>query len=344
MTEISSLPEELLLSVLDHIDCVAQLAQCRLTCTRWNGAAATVMFGKKITIRSEDQATKLQRHLLQDPNKLLDYDLPPTIQDLMHLAITPKIQRLSGVVKSDTFFTTLFAIADKTHSNFDQLKDIPTYIGPNKSISDKVYLKFKSAIHTLRMQIATVPIGSSYIHWDQLLDQYPNLTTFTLKSVPVQFKELDDVIKRCHHLQSLSLESIDHDGQGISERMSKEQLVSWATSHVQKEASLQTIKINETAFYPEFFEYLQFKYPNVSSVSIEKRVWWPTHDINIRVAEDFTRVLDAFKAVSHKQINLLLPNHFQVEQVDEFATARQEVIRLETAIVHGRIRCLMTIN
>lgn len=341
-------------SILNHIDSVAQLAQCRLTCSSWNGTAATVMFGKKITIGTEGQAIKLQRHLLRDPSKvslirhlhfqLSDYDLPPALEQLLPLVITPKIQRLSGFVKSDTFFTTLFAIADKTRSEFDQLKDIPAYIGYNEDIGHKVYLRFKSAIHTLKMQIAVVPSGSSYIHWEQLLDQYPNLTTFTLKSVPIQFKKLDAVIKKCHHLRSLSLEGIDHDGPSSDERMSKEQLVSWATNHVDKEGSLQIINMNETAFYPEFFEYLQFKYPNMSTVSIEKRVWWPAHDINISVMDDFNRVLDAFKAVNQKQINLLLPSYFQAELGIEFAAARQEAIRLDATVAQGQNLCLMTIN
>ncbi|GAN08241.1 hypothetical protein MAM1_0195d07748 [Mucor ambiguus] len=353
MTAAFSLPEELLLSIFNHIDSVAQLAQCRLTCARWNSTAAAVMFGKKITIKTEDQAIKLQRHLLQDPSKvslirhlhfqLSDYDLPPALEQLMHLVITPNIQKLSGFVASDKFFTALIAIADKTHSSFDQLKDVPEYIGPNEGISSKVHLKFKSAIHTLRLQIVNAAIDSSYIPWYQLLDQYPNLTTFTLESVPIQFKRLDTAIKRCHHLKSLSLKGVEPGEQSIPERMSKEQLISWATSHVEKEKALQTISIDETAFYPEFFEYLQFKYPNVSTVSIEKRLWKPAHDINSWVAEDFNRVLDAFKAVSQKQIKLLLPSRFHVGLVVEFVATRQESIRLTTAF-QGRNQCLMTIH
>lgn len=72
---IQKLPTELLNYVLNAVDKIQYLTQCRLVRKRWSKLAEKLMFGKRITLKSEKTISQLLYHSEKIPNngKLIKY-------------------------------------------------------------------------------------------------------------------------------------------------------------------------------------------------------------------------------------------------------------------------------
>ncbi|KAL9536962.1 hypothetical protein MBANPS3_012211 [Mucor bainieri] len=333
MASINTLPQELLFALLNCIDSVAHLAQCRLVSKAWNEPATRAMLGKKITIKSDKDAFKLYRHLFRDSSKLslvkhLHFelsgnDLPFIIEELLQSTFTPSIQRLTGSVKADKFFTTLFDIAGPLPSRFDQLEELPTYTGASQAIFDQRLLKFAS-IHK-KFTLTIVRTTTSTVVWSDEFHKFQHLTTFTLKGIPHGMLNIELVIKRCHHLKTLNLQDIDYGGQTMT-RMTTEEVTSWATSNVCKEKTLETLNIKALC-RPELIEYLVFKYPNVANITIEGRLWYPENDL----------------AAAHKTLEIILPSTITFN-IANGLLSDSDAIALTVKVVGSQYQLVMNIN
>lgn len=353
MPTISTLPRELLFAILNNVPNVKQLAQCRLVCKHWDESATKAIFAKKITIKSEEQAFKLYRHLYRDMSKvsLLKHlhfeldgdDLHFIVKELLQLTFTPSIQRFTGFARADRFFTTLFNIIDRSPSSFDQLKDMTKYTGVDMSISDQRLLKFGSIVRILSLgvfkEIASV---NSTVIWIDHLHVFRNLTEFTLKGAPNGLNNIEQIIEGCHYLSTLNLENMDYGGQ-IMAKMTTEEVISWASNNVNKEESLRTLSI-KTLCRPELIEYLLFKYPNVANITIDGRFWSSSNDLVVDHA-NLSRVLDAVKRIRQKQLKLILPPTIIImKNALEFFTTPDEVITLGIELIQGQTQLVMKMN
>ncbi|CAO0801187.1 unnamed protein product [Mucor circinelloides] len=326
----SSLSEDLLFALFDNISSVAHLAQCRLVCKHWNEPAAKTMFSKKITVKSEKQALKLYRHLFRDPSKtpiikhlhfeLDSIDLPLVIEELLHVVFTPNIERLTGYVKTDKFFTTLFEIADGYSSSFDQLKSLTKYTGQNEHIGVQWYLKFKSAIHTFTLEVVS--------------ESSPERIFYGLE-------DIEERLKECHHLKTVNFQEIDYDGWDM-DMMTNKEVASWVTSNVKKQESLQTINF-EALCRADLFEYLLFKYPNVTNITIKGQLWFPSKSLYLD-HQNLRRILDALKRIPQKKIIFILPANVSMKSVIELVISRDEDIQFNVEEIESQSQLVMKIN
>ncbi|EPB90229.1 hypothetical protein HMPREF1544_02914 [Mucor circinelloides 1006PhL] len=352
----SSLSEDLLFALFDNISSVAHLAQCRLVCKHWNEPAAKTMFSKKITVKSEKQALKLYRHLFRDPSKtpiikhlhfeLDSIDLPLVIEELLHVVFTPNIERLTGYVKTDKFFTTLFEIADGYSSSFDQLKSLTKYTGQNEHIGVQWYLKFKSAIHTFTLEVVSESSPESKslecsISWTENLKYFTNLHTLTLKGIFYGLEDIEERLKECHHLKTVNFQEIDYDGWDM-DMMTNKEVASWVTSNVKKQESLQTINF-EALCRADLFEYLLFKYPNVTNITIKGQLWFPSKSLYLD-HQNLRRILDALKRIPQKKIIFILPANVSMKSVIELVISRDEDIQFNVEEIESQSQLVMKIN
>ncbi|CAO0801186.1 unnamed protein product [Mucor circinelloides] len=353
MPTISALPQELLFAILNNVPNVKQLAQCRLVCKRWEESATKAIFAKKITIKSEEQAFKLYRHLYRDTSKvplikhlhfeLDDDDLHFLVKELLQLTFTPSIQRFTGFAKADRFFTTLFNIVDRSPSSFDQLEEMTKYTGVDMSILDQRRLKFGSIIRTFSLRVVkNNTFTNSTVIWSDHFHLFRNLTEFTLMGAPSGLNGIEQIIEGCHYLSTLSLVNMDYGGQTVA-KMTTEEVISWASNNVNKEESLKTLSI-KTLCRPELIEYLLFKYPNVANITIDGRFWSSSNDLVVDHA-NLSRVLDAVKRIRQKQLKLILPPTIIImKNALEFFTTPDEVITFGIKPIQGQTQLVMEMN
>ncbi|KAL9536963.1 hypothetical protein MBANPS3_012212 [Mucor bainieri] len=331
MTKIKALPQELLFAVLNCIDSVAHLAQCRLVSKAWHEPATRAMLGKKITIKSDKDAFKLYRHLFRDSSKLpllkhlhfelTENNLPFIIEELLHLTFTPYIQRLTGSVKANQFFTTLFEIADQSLSGFDQLEDLPTYTGTSRTITDQRQVKFGGIVRTFAVTV--LKSGSTdgdTVVWSNYLHTFRNLTAFALEGFPTGIGGID---------------------KKTMTRMTTEEVTSWATSNVSKETTLETLNIKALC-RPELIEYLVFKYPNVANITIKGELWYPNEDVAV-AQDNLTRVLVAVKRIRQKKLVLILPPTITFKDIKK-VLSDSDIIALAVKQIDGQYQLEMKIN
>ncbi|KAF1805416.1 hypothetical protein V8B55DRAFT_1330758 [Mucor lusitanicus] len=316
-TTILSLPEELILAILSKLS-TQQLAECRLVYKHWDALAAKAMLSRRITIRSNLQAFQLYIHLSRDPSmaalvkhmrfKLDGQELPFAVQCLLQLIFNANIIKMTGHVESDTFFTTLFDIADRAPpSTFQQLKQLPTYTGKNSKITDRKYMTFKNTVRSFSLNIAGDALSAGRISWVDMFDQFPSLTKFTLSGAPNGLDDIESKLKNCHYLKHLYLHDLFYGGLTMHD-MTKDQVATWlTTSHVQQETSLRSLYI-EALCRPELIEYLLFKYPHVRDITIKGRLWFLGRSLRL-VHDGMDRILDAIAKIRHKHITFVLPAH-----------------------------------
>ncbi|KAL9543745.1 hypothetical protein MBANPS3_007970, partial [Mucor bainieri] len=291
----------------------------------WNDDATRAMFGKKITIKTEKNALKLYRHIFRDINsvpllKHLHFELnndylPYSIEELLYMTFTPSMQRLTGSVKAEKFFNTLFDIANSSRASFDQLEDLPKYTGASEAIRNERLLRFGSIVRSYTL---TVPqSGTSTndtIIWKDYFHTFRNLTTLTLQGHPNELNGIEGQIKGCHHLNTLNLQDILY-GEQIMAQMTTEKVISWATHNVSKETTLKNLNIS-TVCRPELIEYLLFKYPNTANITIIGELWYPNDDLVV-AQENLSRVFHGIREVSHKKVELTLPPNITFRDIKE---------------------------
>ncbi|KAL9542518.1 hypothetical protein MBANPS3_008568 [Mucor bainieri] len=211
MSRISALPQELLLIVFNHVDSAAQMAECRLVCQRWNTLAQPLVLTKKLLITNEKKANQLHNYLLEHPHyatliRTMDvntrYVKENGFMKLMSLAFTPRMESLTGHVRSKEFFYKLVAIAKSFGADtFSNLKSIPHSLG-----DDSIHHARRSALHLFKETLESVHLV--------LLDQVNQLPTFkNLKKLSLDMLSSDEtrmsaILEKCPQVEELSIHSV----------------------------------------------------------------------------------------------------------------------------------------
>ncbi|CEP08817.1 hypothetical protein [Parasitella parasitica] len=313
------LPQELMDIIIMNVDTAAQLAQCSLVCKNWSYLAMKIMHTKMILVKSERGAVKLYGHLSRHPEKIesivhLDFHLDSTdlsiiIEELLALAITPNIHKLTGFVKSDRFFKTLFKIIDDTPSELEKLVELPKYTGDNDALAIEQALRFKSMYDGLT--IVARGYGRSEIFQCLLhqLDRFKNLTYLKLMGFAQGLQGIESVLKRSSRLKTLEIQNFEYDSCNMR-YMPTTEVKHWAAAKVKRGKSLQTL-IVESACRPEFIDYLMFKYPTITNLKITGQLVYFASDCKTSIIHDLNRIFDAVAKVRCKEITLIIPGYYE---------------------------------
>ncbi|CEP08818.1 hypothetical protein [Parasitella parasitica] len=269
-----------------------------------------------ISVKSESAAQRLYNHLFQHPEKIesiahVDFhfdseDLPNIVEKLLELVITPNIYKLTGAVKSDKFFTTLFQIMDDQLLELKNLVILPYFTGNNNAVLLAQVLRFKDKHESLSLTVNKRENRSELFR--QLLsqlDKFKKLNYLKLTGFACGLEDTELVLKRTFRLRgTLEIQDFEYDENNAMKPMMAEQVKRWAAYHVKKLGVLKTLII-ETDCRPEFIEYLLYKYPKIERIKIYGKLCFNLGNISVNRA--LYRIVTAVKNVPYKQIDLVIP-------------------------------------
>ncbi|KAL9538939.1 hypothetical protein MBANPS3_010577 [Mucor bainieri] len=325
------------------METAAELAQLRTVCRNWDDPAAKAMFGRKIFIKSELGAIKLYRHLFRDPPKIplirhLDFnldttELPIIVEELLHLAFKPNIRWLTGTVKAEKFFTTVFDIVDNSPQEFDKLEKMPELDGQTVAIAAKRLILIKNFTSCIKMSISRT---------SEKLDQFPILTGLTIAGHANGLQAIENVLKHCPHLLEVNFEDFQWDDPNNTRVMLKEEVDAWVSANVKKDTVMETIVINSTC-RPELVEYMTSKYTNIEQIEIDGQLWMPSHNLSLSNG-NLERILNAISKVQVKQIRLILPASTKMKDAVKISKSRSENIEFDLEDIDGTEELILKLN
>lgn len=306
------------------------------------------LLARRIDIKSENKAMKLYKYIVANPSQSkhirhvhFTFDnavLPLIVTELLPIVITPNIRKLTGSVKSDIFFTTLFSIIDK--APLDKLTTLPIYNGYNSGLNLERILKLKSSTVSLKITLYNFSSGTLW-NFVRQLDQFPKLTTLNIKGYVRNFIELETALKRCSHLVTLTI--YDFEFKELPKKgMQIRDFGVWLKCNVKKELSLKTLKVESTCC-PEFVEYLTYKYPNITSLSFDGKLWHPDGSIAINNG-NLDRVLNAVATIPSKHFNFIIPSQTRMKDAFRFCKSRLEDIQYSLKEYQGKDELVITLE
>lgn len=160
MIKATLLSEELFSKIFNHIDSVEQLAQCRITCTKWNRPAETTMFSKTILFKSQVQVLTLFGHLFKDTSKgkLIkrihfdpEFDTFWLLKAMFDTVPMPNLEYLTGSMMKEDSFATLLGTTTESTTAFNQLKMIPDPAVATQMYCDALFM-FKDTLSTVTLR------------------------------------------------------------------------------------------------------------------------------------------------------------------------------------------------
>ncbi|GAN01951.1 hypothetical protein MAM1_0014d01388 [Mucor ambiguus] len=334
MAHIASLPAEILSCILGHIDCVAQLAYCRLVCREWNSPAEEVMLGCKIELDSLNRAIQLYGHLCTNITKgrfikHLHFEiegpgLPLIYTHLLPLAFTPSIELLTGTVSSKSFFTTLMQIADNTSTEFSRLSELPDICDGDDNIAlTQAAIKFN--FKSIFFAIGTRHEG---LDWSiiNLLDKFESLETLKLTGYIQSWQSLEQALQYCTNLKKLVLQDMVIDGNLTS----KEMVRSWTKDNAMPNSQTLLLEFDNTPLRPDLLEYLMYKCSgNVVVKESNSRSIYTSSAI-------LDRTLHAIERVANKDLKFILPGNMPAKEVAALVGSRRERMSLRIERYKGQ--------
>ncbi|KAL9548196.1 hypothetical protein MBANPS3_005811, partial [Mucor bainieri] len=275
MTTGSSLPLEIFLRIFDYVDSVKGLAQCRLSCKRWDRLAEYAMFGKQLTITYANSLSFYHQLQKKPANaqriKHLCFDIvdcTDVIVEILRLAVTPSIERIEGTIRylDDLFYKELIAIG--TVTKLTNLRAIP-YPYIYSEIHTESLLLFKDTLQELHHGFGDFYFMPPDIF--EKLDEFKCLKKLSTHCVFDSIAELDAILDGAHQLQELEI----HREVGAGDLWLEDDVQSWLHDNVQVVPSLTKVRfchdkdeswLDDEYIYgisPWLMEYLFFKYPNI---------------------------------------------------------------------------------
>ncbi|KAL9553878.1 hypothetical protein MBANPS3_003084 [Mucor bainieri] len=295
----------------------------RLVCYKWSIPAEIAMFGKKITIKSEEQAIMLHACLFKTPSKgrlikHLDFSistnqLPVIYHYLLDLAFTPTIEQLTGFVQAEEFFTALGDIADDTIEEFKNLRALPK--GPNQTVVLKA---------SIRLNVCSLTIGNDFpVSNAPMLEKLSSLTELEISYYKKDWKELETILKYCPDLMVLRFAYLELP----YEFSSSVDVSTWLAATVTKQMNLETLEFHKSTVGAGVAEYLRYKYPNIKTTKCDG---YNANGFRYnRAANCIHRVLDAMRDMHADQATLVLFDQSSLRWSVEFAAARKEDIKFQ---------------
>ncbi|KAK4520912.1 proteinase B [Mucor velutinosus] len=311
-TKLPDIPGTLVTKIINCSDSVANLAQFRLVCKSWNVIAEPLMFSRRIKISSSYAALAFYGHLYRRPNygKLINHlhfeedFLPVAIQhELLRLAFTPSMERITGEIDDDDFYLLMSSIADKARDKFDKLKAIP-----HPSCYSVVYncalLNFKSTLEEITFSLRDEN-GEDYSStWDlSRFESFVNLTKFELEADLEAVFDLEDALAGCSRLKELTVKVYFNDRLHV-----KSEVEAWAPINVKIVNTVKKLVITREC-RSDLLEYLLFKYPNTDTIDID--VEKPL----ILSSNNLHRTLNIIKAIRSHKVKFAVKSNDLIESL-----------------------------
>lgn len=189
------------------------MAQCQITCTKWNRPAETTIFSKIILFKSQVQVLTLFGHLFKDTSKgkLIkrihfdpEFDTFWLLKAMFDTVPMPNLEYLTGSMMKEDFFATLLGTATESTTAFNQLKMIPDPAVATQMYCDALFM-FKDILSTVTLRHTHYFTHEIISIFANRLDKFKNLTKFCVFGRFRQLSDLDILLTRCDHLKQLSL-------------------------------------------------------------------------------------------------------------------------------------------
>ncbi|KAI8641475.1 hypothetical protein BD408DRAFT_433266 [Parasitella parasitica] len=301
MTNISSLPDELLINIFNQISNMSHTATCRLVCKSWNSLVERAMLGRPITIRSEMGILQLYTLLTKTPSKQnlmrhlnfesTDAEISMLLRELVPLIFKPNIESLTGTMVGAKFFTLLNCIIDKSSAKFEKLKKITV-----SSIQDRAYSKF--LLHfTDSLETLTIDAG-----------ECPEEINWTLfGGIHDTLQNMHSILTHCNHIKTLTVNTHGWDVTGDIEDM-----LVWSKFAVKKQHGLHTLIVRSQC-PAEMLEYLLYKYTNIETIAIDVDLY-----SDMYLENNMNRIASAIERIPHKELYLTVPKEINFRKVIKY--------------------------
>ncbi|GAN03424.1 hypothetical protein MAM1_0040d02877 [Mucor ambiguus] len=354
MVHIKSLSAELLSAIFDTIGSNHQLAECKLVCKYWKTPAARSMLGNTITINSDKAASRLFKHLFQDPSRIdlvkhIDFelnedDLSINTYKLLLLAVHPNIENLTGSVQSKRFFKVLVDVIDSSSQDFTKLKTVPLYTGPDADINTTVALKLKNSLvyPILALGGQTTSAAKDLL---SNLDQFQNLDTVMLRGHLDGLEWMEDLLRSNSNLEGFGAVNFVFNNP-LANMTRFEDFNSWLVSQVQQETALGYILISSPVILPEVLTYFSYKYPNLKYIELKGKIWTPGG--RFATESDYFHavdlIFDVIKKIKFKLIQLVLPRKISFMAAMEYLLSREENIEFSIEEFSGQQEVVLSLT
>ncbi|KAL9555192.1 hypothetical protein MBANPS3_002465 [Mucor bainieri] len=273
-------------SIMQYSDSMEDLAQLRLVCKSWNAIAEPLMFSKHI------QISNLITHLHFD-----DEYLPVTVQrELLQLAFTPSMERMTGEIDDEGFYMLMNDIASKTSGDrFDKLKAIP-HPPHYSAVYNITLLNFKSTLEEITYSPQDENDEESAFSWSSEFESFVNLVKFELDAELETVFNLEDSLTGCSRLQELTLKVIFNDKVHV-----KNEVEAWVSTNVEIVDTVKKLVITREC-RSDLLEFLLFKYPNTNTIEIDATRALIMSNNNLQ------RTLNIIKRIRSHKVNLAVKN------------------------------------
>lgn len=175
-----------------------------------------VAFGKNIILKTDVQAIKLYAHLPKDVRKarlvrhlhfnIQEPQLPTVYHALLKLVFTSNMERLTGIVQPNSFFTTWIDIPKTTNIKDTKLQESPTQMDSIHSLTAVEAMVYFKSIATL-----VYAEGRSNVKFLKLISKLGSLIFLQLRGASYQIPYSNTILNECDHLKTLELVNFDFD-------------------------------------------------------------------------------------------------------------------------------------
>lgn len=297
MVSITALADETLHMIFAQIDSTKQLAQCRLTCKRFDGIAEQAMFNSHVVIRTEDQALSLLQHLSRCQRRgikhfhwgLTSSTAPPTLKHLLPMILHSNTVSLTGCVQGRECYDLIDDIVEQfLPTEKPQLISLPHPDMPDKYYYRKL-LKYGDTLQSAYILIDIV----RFIDEDIVnhIREFPKLKSLVIKGSIFVWRAFLQIYSE--QLEELELEFDMIEANALVNRAMYEHLVQPYQSDNMKKLVLKGAC---TASYLEAFMYM---YPKVETVLLD--ITFQSRP-RISIIPEMNRIMKCLVAVAHKEL------------------------------------------
>ncbi|KAI8641570.1 hypothetical protein BD408DRAFT_433227 [Parasitella parasitica] len=322
------LPLEVIFYVLDFVDEIKELAECRLICKACNPKATKLMLGKPICIANEEQAwgfikhltkdTKLKsyvRHLritsrthydmdyLRNENSLSDDEGNP-YKRILSLVFQENLEIIDGNLDDPYSYQLLCNMARQSRDQQKiKLRKIPDPGEETSDVYKEAVLCFTESLEHLYLLIPR-QISSTGIRLFLSLKNFTCLTSIALSVERNNIVSLKFIADNCPRLQELNIKWIGNEGDWTTDQVRQ-----WFEGHDTHSAcSLKVLNVSNCSSCNPI-EYLVLKYLRIENISIDIS----SYNDHIEAAVVLLRIIRALKDNATGYNITFLPNRLFTE-------------------------------
>ncbi|KAG2194197.1 hypothetical protein INT46_011768 [Mucor plumbeus] len=274
MAPWNAIPTEVLKRILQCIDSIQQLGECRLVHTSWDYPAESAMFSKNIDIKNDNMLYKFCRHLRRKPGrgKLITHLNMDSVcsrtflEELLRICFTPNMEALMGDVLSeeDVGYKLISEIVLNSTEDFNKLR----YVSNNRFATES-YLEmlslFKESLERMDLQFTDSMLGEedcSYLaaKFASELSEFKSLNRLDLQMYyNYSLKDMEKILDNCPYLEYLRASIGSIQCNSIEE--------CFGSNKIKKFESLKILVLYiDPGESPILLEYCLTKYPNIEKI------------------------------------------------------------------------------